>query len=524
MGLLQAWLSSHPSAELGLFLVEGFTHGFHTGFVTLPLQTFECPNLRSCGGDMGAVDTLLQSELDKGFVIGPFTVSPFQSWRVNPLGLVKGKFSNKLRLIYDLSAPHCSAVPSLNSLIPSEEFSLKYASIDQAIQQVIEVGQGAWLSKADIADAFKLLPIAPSLWQWHGIKWRELYYFATRLTFGSKSSPWLFDVFAQALEWILVHEERCHAVIHYLGDFLLIESPQRAPVDLRKLLAVFSALDVPLATKKLEGPAWTLTFLGVILDTKAMQARLPADKLARIRECIHIFSVSRVCTRVELLSLLGMLNFAMRIIPQGRSFISRLLALLPSAPDSDSRVVLDAAALADLRMWDEFLQCWNGIAMFVPGESCSSPQVGTDAAATVGYAAIFGTHWLAGPWPEEVLAIPGFTESSALFEIYPIVAAAWVWGGSWAGQTVVFSTDNQAAVEIITKGRSRSLVIMSLVRRLIWLSLHHKFHFLCKFISGVENGAADALSRLNFPSFFLQVPHADAQATPSPQASLLMLD
>lgn len=63
--------------------------------------------------------------------------------------------------------------------------------------------------------------------------------------------------------------------------------------------------------------------------------------------------------------------------------------------------------------------------MFIPTESMSSPQVVTDASATVG--CHFDTHWLAGPWPEEILAIPGFTESSALFKIYPLVPAAQVW-------------------------------------------------------------------------------------------------
>lgn len=132
MPLLQACLATHPSQWLSKFLV-GFTEGFHTGFVSLPLGTFECQNLRSSSTDMEAVDLLLQFELEKGFVIGPFSKLPLRIWRVNPLGLVKGKFSNKLRLIYDLSAPHCSHVPSLNFLIPLEEFSLKYASVDQAI-------------------------------------------------------------------------------------------------------------------------------------------------------------------------------------------------------------------------------------------------------------------------------------------------------------------------------------------------------------------------------------------------------
>lgn len=86
------------------------------------------------------------------------------------------------------------------------------------------MGKGAWLSKADIVDAFKLIPILPSLWQWHVIKWKGFYYFATKVTFGSKSSPWLFDFFAQALSWILTHGGNCQDVIHYLHDFLLIES------------------------------------------------------------------------------------------------------------------------------------------------------------------------------------------------------------------------------------------------------------------------------------------------------------
>lgn len=155
------------------------------------------------------------------------------------------------------------------------------------------MGKDAWLSKADIMDAFKLLPILPSLWQWHGVKWKRFYYFATKLTFGSKNSHWLFDSFAQALSWILTHRENCQEVIHYLDDFLLIDSCKQAPADLQKLTSVFSALDIPLAVKKMEGPVTKLTFLGKI-DTQSMQASLPTDKLVRIRDCIHAFTISQV--------------------------------------------------------------------------------------------------------------------------------------------------------------------------------------------------------------------------------------
>lgn len=103
------------------------------------------------------VDDLLEAEVSKGFLIGPFGL-----WRVIPIGVVWGKFSNKYRLIYDLSAPHSSHVTSFNSLIPPEEFSLKYSSVDLAIQHILQLGRGTWLFKADIINAFKLLPIRPA--------------------------------------------------------------------------------------------------------------------------------------------------------------------------------------------------------------------------------------------------------------------------------------------------------------------------------------------------------------------------
>lgn len=220
-------------------------------------------------------------------------------------------------------------------------------------------------------------------------------------------------------------------------------------------MSVFSALDILLAVKKMEGPVTTLTFLEITLDTQSMQASLPTDKLVRIRDHIHAFTISQVCTRVELQSLLGMLNFAIRIIPQGGEvFHFWIIGFVTLSSDSDSRVKLDPSALSDLHMWDKFLQHWNGVTMFIPAESGFSPQVSTDAAATKGYAAIFDTHWLAGPWPNGVLAIPGFTETSVLFEIYPIVLAAQVWGHLWAGKTMFFSMDNQATSDIVNKGRS----------------------------------------------------------------------
>lgn len=163
-------------------------------------------------------------------------------------------------------------------------------------------------------------------------------------------------MFVQSLSWILSHRAHCQKVIHYLNDFLLIKRPDESPTDLGKFREVFGNLNVPIAQHKVEGLTQSITFLGIMLDTHFMQASLPPDKLTWIRSVIHAFARSQVCTKKQLQSLLGMLNFAMRIIPQGRSFISRLLVFLPQTQDTDKVLRFDQAAIADLAMWDDVLK------------------------------------------------------------------------------------------------------------------------------------------------------------------------
>ena len=103
--------------------------------------------------------------------------------------MAEGSYSGKKRLIVDFSAPHNNFNhASLNQLINKDEYSLIYVKLDDAIRGILERGRGSWLCKTDIVDAFKQIPIHPSLWHLHGVKWKGSYFFYTRLEFGSRSS------------------------------------------------------------------------------------------------------------------------------------------------------------------------------------------------------------------------------------------------------------------------------------------------------------------------------------------------
>ena len=88
------------------------------------------------------VSRLVESELENNFIIGPFKSSPFDVYRVSPIGIVEGKYSMKKRLILDLSAPHRNTEhQSLNDLISKEEFSLSYIKVDDAIKIIKKYGK-----------------------------------------------------------------------------------------------------------------------------------------------------------------------------------------------------------------------------------------------------------------------------------------------------------------------------------------------------------------------------------------------
>lgn len=518
-------LASHHDTCFVNFLITGLVQGFLAGLSFLPTVSYVCGNLLSARAEPGVVDALLAKEVDKGYMIGPFSRAPFPVFRVSPLGVATRKYSGKKRLIIDLSSPRNSLVPSINSLIPREPFSLFYASVDDAISMLISAGRGAWLGKADISDAFKIIPLHPSQWHLFGVRWRSKYYFSVRLPFGCRSSPHIFNSLSEALCWILYNSHKLPFVLHLLDDFLVVDFPSSPPRRcISAVTSLFSRLGVPLSSEKTCGPSTRLEFLGVVLDSSLMQASLSSDKLDRIRAATSTFLSGGRVTKRDMLSLLGHLNFAMRIIPHGRSFVSRLLDLANSVPNLHDPVIVDAGSLSDLRFWSLLLGAWNGVSFFynVQFESSDSLHFFTDAAPSVGFGGIFNNEWFADVWPMKIQAAEA--KSTALFELYPIVIASSLWGDQWSRKRIRVFCDNAAIVEIINKGRSRCTMINSLMRRLTWFSVLNNFILRATFIPGHLNTVADALSRFKFQEFRTLCPQADHHSLPCPSFQQMVLD
>jgi hypothetical protein len=294
------------------------------------------------------------------------------------------------------------------------------------------------------------------------------------------------------------------------------------------LTHIFRKLKIPIAPNKTEGPTTKLVFLGIFLDTLAMEASLPDDKLIRIREVIAYFSAQKTCTKREFLSLLGHLNFASRVIPAGRSFVGHLLERARTVKKLHHRLTLTAGCRRDLAMWTMFLSQWNGVAFFHDqfASVAADLELYTDAASSAGFGGYYAGRWFSGAWPQEIRRLLDTDEgwSMALLELYPIVAAAVLWGGEWNAKRILFHCDNLATVQIIERGRSPVDAIMKLVRRLTWEALTGNFTVRAAHIPGSVNVIADALSRFQMQEFRKLAPEARQDPETCPRFSELVID
>ena len=94
--------------------------------------------------------------------------------------------------------------------------------------------------------------------------------------------------------------------------------------------------------------------------------------------------------------------------------------------------------------------------------------------------------------------------------MFAILAAAYTWGNRWAGQRIIFITDNEPITRIWDKGSTPAPSIMTLVRKLFLIAVQNQFSVAFKHISGKLNPIADALSRFQVRRFKALKPGAAA--------------
>ena len=208
-----------------------------------------------------------------------------QSWAIHtashpPMGVVTKKcsFPVKYRIIHNLSWP---AQDSVNDHIDPDAFRCFYGSFDDAVALVIKHRVGSLSAKLDLADAFKHILIRSQDWPLLVSSWdlqhpdssmSHLYYMDLFLLFGLHNSPALFNEYADALQYAM-KTNKVQDLLHYLDDYFTVGPPHSLVCanNIATMIAICEELGFTVNSDKVTKPATTTNFLGVDIDSVAME-------------------------------------------------------------------------------------------------------------------------------------------------------------------------------------------------------------------------------------------------------------
>ena len=371
-------LRDHPDQEFATFVLQGLSHGFHIGFSCTSTRLHSAVRNHPSAMTNQVIANFISEETAAGRMVGPLPA--LVAW-CSPVGLVpKGRGTGRWQMIVDLSYPQGRSV---NDGINKHWCSLRYPSVDEAFQFILALGRNTLLIKIDLRNAYRMVPVHSQDRYLLGIRWRDEVFIDQALPFGLRSAPILFTAVSDAIGWALM-QAGAPTLIHYLDDFLFFLPPttDNGAATLSHILDTFRRLGVPVAMNKIEGPATSLTFVGIVVDISMCELRLPTEKLQFTRDLVTTWRRRRSGGATDFESFLGHLSHAATIIRQGRTFLRHMFEILTRAPSRHHFVHLDAEARADLLWWEYFLEHWNG-SMFFKQHSTPMTHVYTDASGSL---------------------------------------------------------------------------------------------------------------------------------------------
>ena len=294
------WCRELDSDPDKAFILSGIAHGFHLVNDLSIVSPADCHNYRSAENPAvkPALDKLFQDELCFQRIEEVFN----KPLRVNAIGSVTKKDTGEPRPITDMSRPLNNSV---NDYISCESY--RYKSIDDAIALM---RPDCFFATVDIKSAYRWVPVYPPHRTLQGFRWAfngsYKYFTDNFLCFGLKNAPSIFHRISCALTRMMARKGFSN-IVNYLDDFLIVASSReeclRAQLTLIHLL---HSLGFQVNWSKLSGPSQSVKFLGIILDSIAMQAFVPEDKISALEDQLTFLISHRKASKRDLQRVAGL--------------------------------------------------------------------------------------------------------------------------------------------------------------------------------------------------------------------------
>ena len=441
----------------------------------------------------GDIEFYVNTERGFGALGGPYVSSPFTYFQTSPLMTKPKKDATHRRVIMDLSWP---PMYSVNDAIRGKEYvdgdmAITLPTIEYMEGRILELGQGAYLYKTDLARGYRQLRVDPSDWPLLGFTHDGKYYFDLCPPFGLRTSALCMQRTAEAISWI--HGKKGYVSRPYLDDFGGAEATrEKAEMALQTLQGIMADLGVCEAKHKICRPAQQMTWLGLWYDTIAMKISITKPKLEEIMEILHMWEGKTRASQREMQQLLGLLQFVAGVSPPARVFTNRMLANLREMPKQGTES-LSLGFKSDLRFFLDFLPAYNGIRIIDKTPVPCQDKLVLDACLT-GCGAYTGEEYYAEEFPRDILQAE---HSIAHLELLNVVVALKTWAHQWRGHTVQVSCDNMNACLAVQSSRSKDPYIQHCIRELFVWRVSYDVDLCIVHCPGRKMTRADALSRMH---------------------------
>lgn len=430
-------------------------------------------------------------------MLGPYDSNPFPSHAAHcvPLGSIPKRGTDKRRTIKDYSYSAAHEV-SVNEYIAEDCVHLKYQSVSDLMRRTAPMGPDVHCGVVDISAAFRSLPLHPNTFHRHLVKWRGKYYIDCYASFGTRSAPGAWELFAWALEEIAFRHFDVRDITRYLDDAALYgRSLFDAGMQHIRYRACLAWLGLYASARKITLPAPQSEFLGFDFDFRTRTLTLTSDKWRRYAGDVRKFKEAPTIPKKELRGLLGRLQHTTNVFREAKLFNQRLWhAYHKAGPQRHGNypVRITGEARRDLVWWHRFFTENQGRKFRWPGDPLPTTGplvvVHTDA-SEYGLGGHCGDRWFFVPTPDHWAA------HSTVAELAAQVLALRLFGPAARDGTMVQVTDSQASAALHRRRHSSDPAIAALLRTHYQLRLRMRVRVEPDWVPRAELAVADACSR-----------------------------
>ena len=378
---------------------------------------------------------------------------------------------------------------------------------------IIKHGVGALSAKLDLAECLQAhthqkpglasfgLILGPPVSRW---------FYVPPLLCGPFSSIWAVQL-PSPVQWIhgmhlqyAMKTNKVQDLLHYLDDYFTVGPPQ-SPVctnNITTMIATCEELGFTVNSEKVTKPATTTNFLGIDIDSVAMEARIDPTHLSKTISLLKDIMGYWSTTKQSILTLIGKCHFMCHICRPGRAFLHCMIETSMKAWHLHHRIKLNQEFCRDIDWWLCYLPTWNGGQPFVwvPLAHQHGMSAFHWCQWHVVFSCYFQGHWCQGEFPEACFWDGPMSINWR--ELYDHHHGPSYLGDQFKGKRILVHCDNASVMQIMAKCSSRSKSMMVLVCSLAMFGMQNNFDLCLQHIPGVNNGIADDLSRFNNDQFW----------------------